>query len=141
MKFFLKLLWYKFYRFLEKIAVKPKSKSFDDYQMKKLNASNGILLSVLFLFFNSMVIYFIIAEVLDFGLSDSSIRIMTLAYMGILIFIGNRIIMRNDNFKEIEKEISNSKYKGIFGNLIIAIYIILSFISMIGLIQFFICKP
>jgi len=127
MKFFFKLLWYKFFRVLEKNAIAPSY--FDSYQMKKLNAFNGMAFSILLLIFNSITIYFIIAKKLNFDLSDSLAGMIMLVYLGVLLLIGNRIIMQNGNYIEIEKDISNSKYKGIYGSVIIAIYIVLTFIA------------
>ena len=93
---------------------------------KALNANNRVTFSVLFLGFNSLVIYFVISQLFGFDLNDSEIRIGGIIYKGALMYIGYWLILRNDKYKEIE--ISNSKYKGSYGIWIIGLYIALTII-------------
>jgi len=121
------LIWYKCFRFLEKNAIAPDS--FDANQMKRLNAFNAMALTLLFFLFNSMFFYFAIAKMLEFDLSEALGGEIIFIYIGFLLFVGFRCIMRNNNYLEVEKEMSKSKYKGIYGNVIIAVYIMLTLIS------------
>jgi hypothetical protein len=128
---FLKLLFYKFFRVLEKYSIGG-----DEEHC----AFHALLFSTLLLSFNLMVLFFAVISILDYDISNNNLAIGTLVYGVVLLIVSERAVLRSEKYKRINEEISNSKFQGRHGNIIIVFYIILTFLSMILLVLYFLYK-
>lgn len=124
---FFKLLYYKFFRLLEKY-----SKGSEDHC-----SFNAFLFSTLFLFLNLVVIFFFTTSLFNINLSDKGLLIATLVTLFVVFIIFYKLILSSKQYIENNNEISRSKFKGRYGNVLVGLYIGTTFLSLFILLLFF----
>ena len=125
-KLFFKVVWYKFFRFLQKYSNKD----------LKDSAFHGTQHLILILSFNFIVIYFILSDLFHFGLGNFYTSLLMVIYIGCLQVLLSKFIMHNNKYISFIKEIANSKFHGKYGNRIVWRYIILTFFSLVFLLVY-----
>ena len=128
---FLKLLFYKFYRFFEKVSKGDESHC----------AFSAMLFSRVFISINLATVVFIMKRFFLWEFDNLYLKIISFVYFALVFYFAYHFVLNNKVYVKSNFEISNSSLKGTKGNVIILFYISLTIISLVALILYFINYP
>lgn len=99
-----------------------------------------MLLASLPVFFNVLVLYFFLEILFDIHINSICFKVIGGGMMLAYYLIGSRFILRSKRFVEINESVANSKYKGRLGNIVIVTYLVLTLLSLVVIILYFLHK-
>lgn len=127
---FFKLIFYKFYKGIERV-----SKGDEEHC-----ASNAITFLSLFLFFNTLFVFFSVSNFLSLGTDSPYVRIGLVVFLIIVWSIVNKKVFKSGKYRFYIEDVAKSELKGRKGNIIVISYILLTFLSMILLVIYMLSK-
>ena len=127
---FLKIVFYKLYRLLEK-----NSKGDEEHC-----AYNAFLFTSLFPIFNAITFFYFLSEVFHFRVAKSGVVLFSsLVLVSILIYIYRQLITTG-KYKVYIQNVAQSKYQGNRGNLLVGMYLVMTLLLLLLLVLFFLSK-
>lgn len=127
---FLKLLYYKLYRLLEKYS------KGDEMHC----AYNAMLFTSLVLVFNIILLFFAAKTVLGLNIEPGILKVGTLIFLALTFIVSYGVFLKSNRYIQYVEEIKHSKWRGKLGSIMIASYIILSFLSLLTLVLYYLHK-